>query len=102
MFVEYFEVKRIEKTPEKIVIELDEKNDPSKLTINEKLLSKGFYEPVTIQDFPLRGRACYLRVRRRRWTVESTGEIVTSDWKIAANGTRMTSEFASFLKEINR
>ncbi|MGL6014937.1 MAG: ISAon1 family transposase N-terminal region protein [Selenomonadaceae bacterium] len=34
---------------------------------HDKLLSKGFYEPVTIQDFPLRGKACYLKVKRRRW-----------------------------------
>lgn len=100
--IEYFEVIRIEKTSESIIIELDEKNDSSKLNISEKLLSKGFYEPVTIQDFPLRGRPCYLRVRLRQWTNKNTGAIVTSDWKLTANGTRMTTEFASFLKAINR
>ena len=100
--VEYFDIIRIEKTPEHFIIELDEKNNPPKLDLGEKLISKGFYEPVTIQDFPLRGRACYLMVRKRRWTLESTGEIISNNWKLSAEGTRMTNEFAIFLKGINR
>ena len=100
--VEYFDIIRIEKPPEHFIIELDEKNNPPKLDLGEKLISKGFYEPVTIQDFPLRGRACYLMVRKRRWTLESTGEIISNNWKLSAEGTRMTNEFAIFLKGINR
>jgi len=53
---------------------------------------------VTIQDFPLRGKACFLKVKRRRWLNEDTGEIVMRDWDIVAKGTRMTRDFAIFLK----
>ena len=66
----------------------------------QKLTSKGFLEPITIQDFPLRGKACFLSVKRRRWFNESTGEIVMRDWNIVAKGTRMTRDFAIFLKGI--
>jgi hypothetical protein len=63
-----------------------------------KLISKGFYEEVTVQDFPLRGKACFLNIKRRKWLNEETGKNVSRDWNLVANGTRMTQEFALFLK----
>jgi tRNA A58 N-methylase Trm61 len=44
----------------------------------------------------------YLHIKRRRWTNKTTGEIIKRDWLLVAKGTRMTQEFAAFLKEINR
>lgn len=96
--LEYFDVIRVEKEKDSYIIYLEEKNIPPS---EEKLLSKGFYEPVTIQDFPLRGKACFLKVKRRRWEKEN-GETVSRDWDLVAQGTRMTKEFASFLKAIHR
>ena len=63
-----------------------------------KLTSKGFFEEVTVQDFPLRGKACFLKIKRRKWLNEQTGKNVSRDWNLVANGTRMTQEFALFLK----
>ena len=63
-----------------------------------KLTSKGFYDEASIQDFPLRGKACFLHVKRRKWLDEQTGKNVSRDWNLVANGTRMTREFALFLK----
>ncbi|MGL5262175.1 MAG: ISAon1 family transposase N-terminal region protein, partial [Bacteroides sp.] len=40
--------------------------------------------------------------KRRRWLNKSTGQLVQRDWSLVAKGTRLTAEFASFLKEINR
>jgi len=99
---DYFEIIKVEKEKDFYKIYLEENNIPPDQYSGEKLLSKGFYEPITIQDFPLRGKACFLCVRRRRWERESTGEIISRDWDLVARGTRMTSEFASFLKAINR
>jgi hypothetical protein len=36
--------------------------------------SKGFLESKLIQDFPLRGRAVYLRIKKRRWRHKTTGK----------------------------
>ena len=44
----------------------------------------------------------YLHIKRRRWTNKANGEIIKIDWTLVAKGTRMTQEFAAFLKEINR
>lgn len=63
-----------------------------------KLTSKGFFDEVTVQDFPLRGKACFLKIMRRKWLNEETGKNVSRDWNLVANGTRMTQEFALFLK----
>jgi len=100
--LEYFDVIQVEKTSEFNAIHLEEKNIVPVQYKDSKLVSKGFYEPVTIHDFPLRGKACYLMVKRRRWTNLDTGDIVVRDWEIVAKGTRMTAEFAAFLKAINR
>ena len=53
---------------------------------------------MTIEDFPLRGKPVLLYIKRRRWTLLSSGRIVKRDWKLVAKGIRITSEFASFLK----
>jgi hypothetical protein len=98
----YFTVVKTEKNKEYYTIYLEENNVPPEEYSKQRLISKGFYDAVTVQDFPLRGKACYLNVKRRRWTNIDTGQIVCRDWTIVAKGTRMTQEFASFLKAINR
>jgi len=70
--------------------------------LNNKLTSKGFFEEVTIQDFPLRGYKVFLHVKRRRWLNEDTGQVVFRNWDVIAKGTRITKDFAAFLKEISR
>ena len=67
-----------------------------------KLVSKGFHEAIRVQDFPIRDKACYLIIRRIKWLDETTGRIVNNKWNIAAKGTRMTKELASFLKGTDR
>lgn len=60
--------------------------------------SKGFFTKV-VQDFPLRGRAVFLRVQRRRWRHKQTGEQITRDFSFLAKGSKFTAELAAFLKE---
>lgn len=100
--LEYFTITNAVKEPESYTICLEEKNIVPEQYKSNKLQSKGFYEPITIQDFPLRGKACYLKVKRRRWLNLDTGVVVFRNWDMVANGTRMTVEFATFLKELNR
>nr|WP_241149233.1 hypothetical protein [Parabacteroides distasonis] len=57
-----------------------------------------FYPPASIHDFPLRGKSLILHVRRRRWLDLDTGNPYMRDWEVVAKGTRLTEEFASFLK----
>ena len=79
---------------------LEEKNVVPQEYKNDKLTSKGFFDQITIQDFPLRGKSVFLHIKRRRWLNHRTGNVVFRDWDMVARGTRMTVEFASFLKGI--
>lgn len=98
---DYFDIVTIESTESQVHVYLDEQNVIPANHSNEKLSSNGFHNPVIIQDFPLRDKAMYLHIRRRRWIVESTNKAVSRDWKSVANGTRMTEGFATFLKELS-
>ena len=98
----HFKLTGIESTDASTTLFIEEKNVHPEQYKSDKLTSKGFYEPVTIQDFPLRGKPCFLKVKRRRWINKDTGLIVCRDWKTVAKGTRLTSDFAFFLKGINR
>jgi hypothetical protein len=100
--LDYFTITKIDQTEDYLSIYLEENDVIPQEYINNKLSSKGFYEESRIQDFPIRGKAVYLYVRRRRWLNESIGEYICRDWTLVAKGTRMTQEFASFLKVISR
>lgn len=61
--------------------------------------SKGFYKEKMIQDFPLRGKALYLHVRRRRWRdITGARPDIKSDFTFIAKGVKLTEELAAFLK----
>ena len=101
VLIEYFEVTDFKKTEKSYDIWMDEKNileDADK--DNPHIVSYGFTGYSRIQDFPLRGRACYIHVRRRRWLDKSTKETFTYGIDdLGEDGTRLSKEFVAFLKE---
>lgn len=64
--------------------------------------SKGFYKPKTIQDFPIRGKALYLIIKRRRWRHKQTKAEIRSDYSFIAKGVKLTAELTAFLKGTGR
>lgn len=100
--LDFFNLEEVYKTDAGFHIHLVEKNVIPNEYSNQKLLSKGFLPEIKIQDFPLRGKAVYLHIKRRRWLLEKTGDIVSRDWKLISSGTRITQEFADFLKGLLR
>lgn len=98
--LDYFEVTGLEQGGERLTIDLEEKNILPDSYRGQPFHSKGFTPAVSIEDFPIRGRKVLLRIKRRRWEHQQTGEIVTRDWKIVQQGTKMTADFAAFLKQI--
>jgi hypothetical protein len=95
---EYFELEKVDKTTDSFHFYLTEKNIHPKEFGGQKLISKGFFVEITIRDFPLRGKPCFLNLKRRKWLNETTGKIVFRDWKMVAKGTKMTQEFAFFFE----
>jgi hypothetical protein len=98
--LEYFDISNHKLTNDRIHFYLEEKNIPPVEYKMELVHSKGFSPEVTIEDFPLRGKPVSLHVKRRGWTVVNTRVIVKRDWDLIAKGTRITNEFATFLKGI--
>lgn len=80
----------------------EEHNTVPKEIKNRVLIAHGFHKEITIQDFPLRGKTVYLHIKRRRWLDKSTNQAVQRDWNLVAQGTRITVEFAAFLKAFSR
>jgi len=97
----YFELTNHLQEKEQLHFYLQEINEVPVEFQSDKLISKGFYDEVTIQDFPIRGCQVFFHIKRRRWLNESTGVVVNRNWDILAKGTRITKDFADFLKEIS-
>lgn len=98
--LEYFELINTTKDSKGVSIFLEEKNIVPEEFKDQLLHSKGFLPEVQIQDFPIRGQKVALCIKRRRWEVKSTGQIVTRNWTLVRAGARMTTEFGLFLKGI--
>ena len=68
----------IELNSEYWLIDFEERNEiPNGYDLKE-YESKGFVESKLIQDFPLRGKAVYLRIKKRRWRHKHTGSIISA------------------------
>ncbi len=94
------ELGHVEAKEDFIEVIFEEKNTlPSGYTVSE-YESKGFTDKQ-IQDFPIRGRAVFLKVRRRIWRHKVTKKTISNDFTFMAEGSKFTQEMAAFLKEIN-
>ena len=104
VIVENFDIVSIQHYPkeEEIHIHLDEKKSIPVEFSSRRVVFNGFTSAKKIQDYPIRGNAVYLHVRRRKWLDTETNEILTKTYSIAFEGTQLTKEFVSFLKEAHR
>ena len=84
-------------------IYLEENNEILVAGIDASLYeSKGLSE-ITIQDFPIRGKAVYLKIKRRRWRLKKDpGKIIRNDFTYIAEGSGFTQELSDFLKSTGR
>jgi hypothetical protein len=102
IIVDYFELTSYKKKEDILHLYLKEINSIPKEYRAFKLSSKGFFDEITVQDFPIRGHQVHLHITRRRWLNADTGKVVFRDWNLVPDETLVKQEFASFLKEIYR
>lgn len=109
--LEAFEVSNVEIThnarsdDETINIYLNEKNAPPIIPQEhrgKRIFSKGFQRSLIIQDFPIRSRLCALHINTRRWEIEDAGYLTRTLSFLPKEGLKLTTDFASFLKEADR
>ena len=96
---DYDLIKNIETKTEYWLIEFEEKNElPNGYSASE-YESKGFIGSKLIQDFPLRGKPVFLRVKKRRWRNKVTRAVIKRDFSFIAEGSKFTRELSDFLKD---
>ena len=73
---------------------------PEKLKGKEPVLN-GYLHELELQTYPIQGKSCYLRLRRRRWKEKGTDgkQSYWNEYDFAAEGTKATKAFGAFLKE---
>jgi len=100
---EWFDLTEGTREGETTVITFKEKDIPP-LTDeqqHQKIVARKFH-PITVTDFPLRGRSTRLIFRRRYWQLEGQKAYLKRDIKLVFPGTQLEHEFAAFLKEDGR
>jgi len=106
--MEYFSITKVEAkegnaNKKILLIELEEKNIIHSGYDSRQYESKGFYPVKIIQDFPIRGKAVYLAIKRRRWrNKENKNEEIHNDYSLFAEGSKLTQELSDFLKGTDR
>jgi hypothetical protein len=98
---DYFELEKFTQDSFRIDVYLSEKKLKPEVS-SGSLISHGFTDYSIVQDFPVKGKAVYLHLRRRKWLNKDTEEIISRQFDINYEGTRLTKEFVAFLKESNR
>ncbi len=93
-----FDLISVDDQPNLFSIYLQEKNQLPQGYNPMEYESKGFYKGKKIQDFPIRGKAVYLHIKRRVWRSKDNGKVIHRDFTIIAQGTKLTRELADFLK----
>lgn len=105
---EYFDISNyqilcnIELKEEYWIIDFVEKNIIPVDFDESEYESKGFMESKLIQDFPLRGKPVFLRIKKRRWRHKNTKVVIKRDFSFIADGSKFTKELSDFLKETSR
>ncbi len=101
--VDNFELVKIDEndndTGKQLSIFFDEKFAYPDGHSSETLESKGFRKKVGFHDFPIQNKEVKLYIRRRKWLVKDTGNIISKSYDFKHKGTNYSNGLASFLKE---
>ncbi len=64
---------------------------------NKKLRFKG-YKPITLEDYPVRGRKVSLLLKRRIWQIEGESGTILRHIELQFPNTKLEKEFALFFE----
>lgn len=93
-----FKITRVIEKEGYIQIKLEERIE-LKPKSDRELVSDGFMNKLELQSFPLKGKAVYLMIYRRRWKEKGGTENYFNQYDLNPEGVKATKEFAAFLKD---
>ncbi len=107
---EYLEFFNLEKIETKKLGRPEEFKDESVIIFREKdqkqpnqsLIKNGYLNPLELIDYPVSGKAVYLKFYRRRWKDSETGREQSNEYTFQFPGTKLTKRFGLFLKDEDR
>jgi len=68
--------------------------------LKDKISLNGYMKVVELVDFPLKGKPCYLRLKRRRWKSKDGLKSFHNSYIFHRKGQKCTIRFGIFLKSI--
>jgi len=102
LLISHFDLTSHQTDGDVLHLHFEEKPDIPKEFTSNLVIAHGFHKEIIIQDFPVRGKKVFLHIKRRRWLNKESKQVVQRDWNLVAQGTRMTVEFAAFLKVLGQ
>ena len=97
--LDYFDLVDVKESVNEVVFYLEEKKWSLRSIQIRILRVKAFMTLLLFRIFLSVARKVFLNIRRRRWLLKKHNEYISRNWRMVAEGTRMTQDFASFLKE---
>jgi hypothetical protein len=98
-FMKDFNIENITERKDNWEIILHEKEDriPKKLE-GKQAVKDGYCNPIELQSFPIKGKAFYIKLYRRRWKEPGSQESYENTYDLHLEGMKATKEFGAFLK----
>ena len=94
-----FNVSALKEWGDSYEITLTEKEDlvPEALKGKQAVLD-GYWNALELQTFPQKGKACYLKLIRRKWKESGGSQGYGNSYHYNVDGTKATEDFGAFLK----
>jgi len=96
-----FELQQVIENDQEILFDMLEKESCVPESLNGKdVVMNGYMNSTTLQSFPLKGKQCYIHLRRRRWKERANADTKGSynEYEFTASGTMATKSYGAFLK----
>src|SRR5690625_5551301 len=96
--LEFFEISDVRESEQSIELELRERKELTPEALKGKdVVLDGFCNPIGLQSFPLKGKATYIKLFRRRWKPSGQGKHYTKRYDFALHSTSATRALCAFL-----
>lgn len=97
--LESFQLTGVSESKDSIELRLHERKELIPVSLQgQDVVLDGFCNPVELQSFPLKGKATFIKLFRRRWKQRGSRAHVSNTYHFSAPGTKATHMFGAFLK----